>query len=172
MLAGPQGMKFTSLRSRILCRALCTCVRVDVVVRGKIVVVLIMPHLAWIDGTLNDVEYRDVAALPRRCRHHDILSLCQPNILKYYVSIILLTVVRFHFRKQKRELWLASKALRWRSLQPVPLPPHDVQDRGLPDSRCGDFGQIDGRVSRHEEMAARGRDQRSHQADQVVVHIT
>lgn len=53
-----------------------------------------MVYLAWIDGSLDYVEYGDVAALPRRCGHHDILSLCQPNILEqlHYVSTILLAV--------------------------------------------------------------------------------
>ena len=50
-------------------------------------------------------------------------------------------------------------------------PAHHIQHRGLAHRRGLSLGERDGCVSRHEEMTARGGNQRGHETDEVIVHV-
>ena len=57
------------------------------------------------------------------------------------------------------------------SLLPTGVPSHDIQNSSLAHRRSLSFRQGDGGVSSHEEMTSRSGDERSHQPNQIVVHI-
>mmetsp|Transcript_6258 Transcript_6258/g.10149 ORF Transcript_6258/g.10149 Transcript_6258/m.10149 type:complete len:200 (+) Transcript_6258:537-1136(+) len=50
-------------------------------------------------------------------------------------------------------------------------PPHHVQHRGLAHRAGLSIAEHERSVAGHEEVASRGRDQRGHQTDQVIVHV-
>lgn len=89
MLAGPQGMKLASLRSRILWRLLCTYIRVSRdkfkysanTLRQTDTSHTAHSYLCGVDLSLDDVKDGDVAVawLPlSSCGHHHILGLQKP----------------------------------------------------------------------------------------------
>jgi len=72
-------MKRAILRSRMRCKLLWTCrtvARRDASASVQTVLEISKPaYLGWVDFALDNVENRDIAALARGRRHHDILRL-------------------------------------------------------------------------------------------------